>query len=223
LRTSPDVIAAEGRRFHLDRRTGIELPDESGGMIIPDPEWKLRTRDEKWYPGDTAHMAIGQGDVLVTPMDMACFAASVARNEVFTKPTLIHNPNAPTQHSESIGLTPAQRAALLDGMEGCTSVPGGTAYNLTTTKALRIPNVRIAGKTGTAQIPGKKNVAWFICFAPLENPEIAVAVAVEGDTAGETYAGSFYAAPVAAVVLKKYSRRKTSRPSSASGRDCRAW
>jgi len=87
-------------------------------------------------------------------------------------------------------------------MEGC--VTHGTAKSLSL-PAVKLPGgIRIAGKTGTAQVPGRKNVAWFICFAPLEHPEIALAVAVEGDTAGESYAGGLYAAPVANAVLKKY-------------------
>jgi len=103
---TPSVLAAEGRRFHLHQRTGIELPHETGRMVIPDPAYKEKVIGEKWFPGDTANMSIGQGYVLVTPLEMACFAASVARNEVFTKPTLIHTPDAPTQRTESIGLTP---------------------------------------------------------------------------------------------------------------------
>jgi len=201
IRTTANVIAAEARRFHLDQRTGIDLPGEPQRMIVPDAEWKQRNRHENWFPGDTAHMAIGQGFVLMNPLEMACFAASVARDETVTVPTLLHDPNAPPQHTPPIGLTPAQRAALIDGMERCTTL--GTAKNITA-GPMKIPGVRIAGKTGTAQIPGDKNVAWFICFAPIEQPEIAVAVAVEGDTAGETYAGSAYAAPVANSILRKY-------------------
>ena len=71
----------------------------------------LRERGVRWMPGDTANMAIGQGDVLVTPLQMACFVASVARGEIHTKPTLLHRPGQ-LQHSEPIGLSPAQRAAL---------------------------------------------------------------------------------------------------------------
>ena len=71
LRTSADVIAAQARRFHLDRPTGIELPGETDRMLIPDPAWKLKVRGEPWNPGDTANMAIGQGDVQVTPIDLA--------------------------------------------------------------------------------------------------------------------------------------------------------
>ncbi|MCF7688966.1 MAG: peptidoglycan glycosyltransferase [Cephaloticoccus sp.] len=205
-RTSAERIAVEARRFHLDRPSGIQLPHETSRMVIPDQKWKVEHVGQNWFPGDTANMAIGQGFVLVTPLDMACFVASVARGEVFTKPTLLHQANAPTQHAEPIGLTPKQRAALLKGMEDCTTI--GTAKVLTNLPALRVPNVRIAGKTGTAQIPGNKNVAWFICFAPIENPEIAIAVAIEGDTAGEEFGGGLYAAPVASRIMQEYFRKK---------------
>jgi penicillin-binding protein 2 len=137
---------------------------------------------------------------------MACFAASVARGETITKPTLLHNPEAPAQHTEPIGLTTQQRAALLEGMEGCTT--HGTAKIITTTDAFKVPGIRIGGKTGTAQIPGKKNAAWFICFAPLENPEIAIAVTIEGDTPGENFGGGMHAAPVASAILRKYFEKK---------------
>src|SRR5262249_12803544 len=119
----------------------------------------------------------------------------------------------PRQHTEAIGLTPVQRAALLDGMIACTTT--GTAKTLTTIEDYRIPGVRIAGKTGTAQKEvtvdgklGKINDAWFICFATAENPEIAVAVAIEGDTPGEDFGGGAHAAPVADAVLKKYFEKK---------------
>ncbi|PAW67922.1 MAG: peptidoglycan glycosyltransferase [Opitutia bacterium Tous-C1TDCM] len=204
-RTTPERLAAESRRFHLDVPTGIELP-ERGKSIIPDPEWKLRERGEKWFPGDTANMSIGQGFVWVSPLQMACFTASVARNEIFTQPTLIHDPDRPRQRHESIGLTPDQRKAILDGMEGC--VTHGTAKTINAIAELRIPGINILGKTGTAQIPGKRNVAWFIAFAPRENPQIAMAVALEGDTPGEEYGGGRNAAPIAAAVMKRFFEKR---------------
>lgn len=220
---SPDSIAAEARRFHLDQRTGIELPGETSRMLVPDPEWKKRVRHDNWYPGDTATLAIGQSDLLFTPLEMACFAASVARNEVFTRPTLVHQPDRPRQHSESIGLTSQQRASLLEGMEGTTTY--GTAKTLTTLPLFRVPGVRIAGKTGTAQkdlyvnkqYQGKINYAWFICFAPIEKPEIAIAIALEGDVAGEEYGGGTKAVPVASAILKKYFEKKTASASPLFG------
>ncbi len=206
--TTPEVMAAEARRFHLDQRSGIELPNETTRMLIPDPEWKKAKRGERWFPGDTANVAIGQGDVLVTPIDMACFIASVARNEVYTKPTLIHRPDAPVQHSEPIGLTPDQRAALLKGMEGVTLF--GTARDINKLPVYHVSE-RVAAKTSTAQKRvvkdgqiGNINFAWYICFAPIEKPEIAVVVMLEGDTIGENYGGGLEAAPVANLIMKKY-------------------
>ncbi len=217
LKTSVDVIAAEARRFHLDRPTGVDLPGETHRMLMPDPAWKKRARGESWTPGDTANISIGQGDVQVTPLVMACFAASFARDEVWTQPTLIHDARRPAQHSERTGLSASQRAAILKGMEGAGTSEEGTARAIST-DALRVPGVRIACKTGTAQIKrpqGEVDEAWFICFAPLENPQIAIAVAIEGDTPGETFGGGTYAVPVASAILKKFFSPKPAAAASA--------
>ena len=213
VQTGVDLIAAEARRFHLDQPAGIELPGETRHMLIPDPEWKQRNRDEEWFQGDTAIVAFGLGFVLVTPLDMACFAASLARGETVTKPTLIHDPNHPQQHSEPIGLSPAQYDAVLDGMKGCVT-EGGTAAILAL-PSFAIPGVEIAGKTGTAQVRkagGTIDIAWFIGFAPADHPQIAWAVAIEGDTLGESFGGAHYAAPVAAAILKKYFEKQNRSP-----------
>jgi penicillin-binding protein 2 len=208
LRTGVDAIAAEARRFRFGSPTGIELPGETHRMLVPDPAWRRKTRDDNWNPGDTANLSIGQGDLGVTPLEMACFAASLARDETATQPTLLHDPHRAPQHSAPTGLTPAQRAAILTGMEGCTQ-GDGTAHFLTDIPAYKVPGVRIAGKTGTAQLPGKLDVAWFICFAPLEHPEIAVAVAVQGDTPGEAFGGGREAAPIAAAILRGYFAKRS--------------
>ncbi len=210
--TGIDAIAAEARRFHLHERTGIELPFETSRMLIGDPEWKRADRNEGWFPGDTANMSIGQGFIAVTPLQMATFIASIARNEIQTVPTLIHDPKHPRQRTEPIGLTAKQHAALLEGMEG--TITRGSARVLQAPR-LRIPDLRIAGKTGTAQVrtaKGTINLAWFVGFAPVENPEIAFAVMVEGDTPDETYAGGVYAAPVAHAILKKWKEKKDRGP-----------
>jgi penicillin-binding protein 2 len=209
LKTGVEAIAAEARRFHLDRPTGIELPGETKHMIVPDSAWKERVQSERWFPGDTANLSIGQGFLRVTPLQMACFAASVARGETTTLPTILHDPNRPTQHSEPIGLDPDQRAALIDGMEGCIANPLGTGHATLTLPLFVIPGVRVAAKTGTASVAvggGKGNIdiAWFICFAPVEHPQIAVAVALQGVTPGETFGGGREAGPIALTILKKY-------------------
>lgn len=206
-----DTIAAEARRFHLDRPTGIELLDETRRMVIPNPEWKRQRHGQGWAGGDTVQMSIGQGFVLVTPLQMACFTASVARDEVWTQPTLLHDPERPRQRTERIGLTVDQRATLIKAMEDVTLT--GTGKILTNGRLLpKIPGLRMAGKTGTAQKDaegGKKiNFAWFIGFAPIENPQIAVAVAIEGDTPGEETGGGLYAAPVAHAIFKTWVEKK---------------
>lgn len=212
IRIKPAVIAAEARRFHLDRPTGIDLPYEVQRMLIPDPDWKQQVRNEKWTNGDTANMAIGQGFIGVTPLQMACFVASLARGETTTQPTLLYDPNRRPQHTEPIGLTAAQFAVIIDGMEGC--VTHGTASRIFNSATFRISGLRIAGKTGTAQTTRDKkpiNIAWFVCFAPVENPRIAIAVAIEGDIPGESYNGGLYAAPVAQAILHTWFE-KSRRP-----------
>ncbi len=203
-----DSLAREARRFHLDRPTGIDLPDETRRMIIPDPEWKRRITGEAWQPGDTAQFAIGQGFIDVTPLQMACFAASVARDEVWTQPLLLHEPNRPRQRTEPIGLTPEQRAALLTGMEQVTRRPFGTARILDDPRVLPpLPGLRVAAKTGTAQKLTEKgmiNFAWLIAFAPVDQPRIALAIAIEGDTPGEETGGGRYASPVAHAILQAW-------------------
>src|SRR6185312_10957834 len=108
LQIGPQRIADEARRLGLDRPTGIDLPGESKAMIVPDPAWKRKNRDEPWTDGDTANTSIGQGFLRVTPLQMACWAASLARGETTTVPTLLHDPNRPEQHTEPLGLTPDQ-------------------------------------------------------------------------------------------------------------------
>lgn len=224
LAIGPDIISAEARRFHFDQPTGIELPGETRGMMVPDPAWLKRKQHLTWTDGYTANMAIGQGEVLVTPLEMACYAASLARNETYTKPTLLHIPGRPPQHTPAIGLSPAQRRALVDGMVECTQPgEGNTASVLSTVPAFEIPGITIAGKTGTAQKRvyqdgkvGNINYAWFICFAPADHPKIAMAVMVEGQKIGETFAGGTNAAPIAAMVLKKYFEEKSHPPTSGA-------
>ncbi len=211
-----EKLAAEARRFHFDRPTGIELPGETHRMIVPDPEWKKRRTGEAWLPGDTVLTSIGQGFVDVTPLQMACFVASVARNEVWTQPTILHDPARPRQHTEPIGLTPEQRTALVQAMFQVTQRPHGTARILQDARSLEpLPGLSLAAKTGTAQRRSEKgmiNFAWVIAFAPLEKPEIAVAVAIEGDTPGEETGGGRYAVPVAHAIFKAWLDKKNKAP-----------
>lgn len=210
LNTGVDLISTEGKRFGLDEPTGIELPYAATRMVIPTKEWKRQSQGFGWVPGDTANMAIGQGYILTTPLHMAAFTASLARKESRTRLTLLHDPNrtTPVDHGgEPIGLSDEHYAAIIEGMERVVS-PSGTGRHA------MIKGLRIAGKTGTAQITSegeKLTLAWFIGFAPIENPRIAVAVMVEGTDPNDNYAGGSTAAPIARAVLEAYFNKQKNR------------
>lgn len=202
IATGIDKISAEARRFGLDQPTGVELPYEATRMIVPDREWKKERHGRSWMPGDTANVSIGQGDLFTTPLQMAAFAASLARNETRTRVSILHDPDQkPVDHGgEPIGLTDKQYAELVAGMEAAVSLQGTARFAM-------VDGVRVAGKTGTAQVKrpsGKITLAWFIGFAPVENPQIAVAVVVEGLEPGDHYAGGKTAAPVAQAIFETY-------------------
>ncbi len=205
LQTGIDAIAAEARLHGLDRPTGIDLPHEARHMLVPDPAWKETRRGDRWFPGDTANVSIGQGDLALTPLQMVCLVASLARGETITRPTLLHQNPPEQQIQPRDGIAPIARAAILAGMEAVTNT--GTGRILQTPR-FRVPGLRIAGKTGTAQkatTQGILNFAWFVGFVPVEKPQIAVAVIVEGDTPGEDVAGGRYAAPVAGAIFKAWA------------------
>jgi penicillin-binding protein 2 len=199
-----DVLSAEAKRFGLDQKTGIEVPYETSRLVVPSKEWKRETIGSGWVPGDTANTAIGQGFLLVTPLQMATVIASIARNETRTQPTLraLTNEEAlQVNHGGvAIGLTPEQHDELWDGMERVIG-PHGTG------RLVQIEGLRIAGKTGTADFRAhgqEVNLAWFVGFAPVENPQIAVAVMVEGTHVSDSYHGGSTAGPVAKDIFLEF-------------------
>ncbi|MGA1204482.1 MAG: penicillin-binding protein 2 [Opitutales bacterium] len=193
-------IANEARRFHLDKPTGIELPSETRRMLIPDPEWKAaRFYGESWFGGDTANLSIGQGFLLLTPLQMATFSASLARETTFIKPTLLHRAGEP-KIGEPIGIDPVDMALVKEGMR--------MAGERGTARLAGKPGMPVAGKTGTAQVrkDGRPTtLAWFVGYAPVQNPRIAIAVMIEGVPEQETaYGGGSTAAPIAKAVFQQY-------------------
>ncbi|MBT5901336.1 MAG: peptidoglycan glycosyltransferase [Opitutaceae bacterium] len=209
LETGAHAIARTARQLGFGEPTGITLPSETRGSLVPDPDWKRERYDQSWVPGDTANFSIGQGYMLVTPLQMATFTASVARGQTQTTPYLTHDPNRPVQQTAPLGLTPGDYSALLEGMEECT-ISGTSRTSFTTIRNMRIPGLRVGGKTGTAQKrtpKGTINFAWFIAFAPIERPQIAIAVIVEGDAPGEETGGGTYSAPVARDILAKWAEK----------------
>lgn len=189
LRTGPDAVMAKAREYGLDKPTGIELPGETERMNLPTPAWKREKLFEPWYAGDTANVAIGQGDLLVTPLQMACMTASLARGDTHTPPTLIKK-----DHPAELPRKAAAEGLLrvIEGMKAAATT--GTA------RLVRVEGLEIAAKTGTAQVKARGEnltLGWFVGFAPVENPQVAIAVVVEGTSPDDGYAGGTTAAPIA--------------------------
>lgn len=196
-----DRLSTEAKRFGLDSPIDLEIPHMSRRMIVPTKQWKKDHGHGGWRPGDTANTSIGQGYLLTTPLHMAAFTASVARNETRTIPTLRRlSPTETVNHGgEPIGLNPEDREIILKGMEMC--VEEGTG------KLVKVPGVRIGGKTGTAEAPIKgrmSTLAWFVGFAPMDDPEVAVAIVIEGTQPGDNFHGGSTAGPIAHDIFKTY-------------------
>ncbi len=207
-----DRIARYAQNLGLGSITGIKLPDEKPGFI-PTSAWKKERLHEPWYPGDTYINSIGQGFIQVSPIQACQLIAAVANGGVFYRPNLVLQTRnretgtvkqtAPERKSRFV-IDPAALEEVRKGLIGVVSEPGGTGHGALT------PIATVAGKTGTAQViaqkeQGKKlsgltqDHAWFIAYAPVENPRIAVAVLVEHGGHG---GGA--AAPIARRVIEEY-------------------
>jgi len=189
--------------FGLGNPTGIDLPDESTGLI-PSEQWKLDKLGEKWYIGDSYHSAIGQGFVTVTPLQLANYVAAIANGGILYQPRAVNRVQKNDGTIEDVSpvvirkdFIPADVIQVVrEGMR--KTVTDGTAQPLKT-----LP-VEVAGKTGTAQfgVGGLQLHGWFTSFAPYNDPEIAMAVLVEGG--GEGFSS---AEPVAKDIYDWYFTR----------------
>ncbi|MEK7652971.1 MAG: penicillin-binding protein 2 [Patescibacteria group bacterium] len=182
--------------FGAGEQTGIDLPNEKTGFV-PTPAWKEEEKGEAWYIGDTYHLSIGQGDLLVTPLQINSFTATVANGGKIYQPHLVKEIIHPNNQREKIEpkiirenfIDSANLAMVREGMR--EAVLSGSAA------ALRSLPIAAAAKTGTAQWNTKKqNHAWFTAFAPYDNPNFAITVLVE--EGGE---GSAIAAPIARDIM----------------------
>jgi len=194
--------------FGVGEITGIDIPGESRGNP-PSAEWKQRVHKEQWYPGDTISVSIGQGLLAVTPLQMATMISAVANGGSLVRPHLARDANAPAvKLPVAAGTLKVIRDALADVVEE------GTA-----TRAQLGP-IRVAGKTGTAQVFKKsagvdadklskdeRDHAWFVGYAPAEKPEIAFAIVIEHGGHGGTTA-----APVAKKVLEVFFADRLPKP-----------
>lgn len=211
-----DALAQYANGCGLGRPTGIDLDHERQGLI-PTSAWKRERFNEAWFPGETLSISIGQGFNLVTPLQMAVFTAAIANGGTLYRPRIVAtvkdvNGNVVKDMGPEItGGIPAGKKTLDLVKKGLTEVVEG---NRGTARSIRIKQFEIAGKTGTAQVFSRKtgekfdnenqartlrDHAWFVCYAPAQNPVIAIAVIIEH---GEH--GSSAAAPVAGTLVKKY-------------------
>ncbi len=219
LKAGADAIMDWAFRMGLGVRTGIPLNAETGGRV-PTHDYFQQTRGRPILDGDVANMSIGQGDLLVSPLQMAQLMATVANGGTVVqcrlvlqvqaiggKVTIAYQPRAKTY----AGIRPDTLAALHKGLVDVVNSGGGTAGRA------RMKNVKVAGKTGTAQW-GPKNrertAAWFAGFAPAENAEVAFAAVYESRV-NENAGGGSHAAPMIAEVLKEYFDDKAEREEAA--------
>ncbi|MDD2853264.1 MAG: penicillin-binding protein 2 [Desulfuromonadaceae bacterium] len=207
-----DKIAAAAQAFKLGEPLGVELLNERSGLI-PTTEWKLKRFGKRWFHGETLSVAIGQGAVLMTPIQLASMTATVATEGIIYRPHLVKRvidtdgKTLRETNSEIIGTAAFSKSAFRLVKQGLLSVvnePGGTGA------MARQYDVKVAGKTGTSQVvklrDSKRSTpyqyrdhALFVAFAPFDKPEIAVAVVIEH---GEH--GGAAAAPIAGRILRAY-------------------
>jgi penicillin-binding protein 2 len=211
-----DTLARYATGSGLGKKTGIMLDNERRGLI-PTARWKRENRNEPWQGGETLSIAIGQGFNLVTPLQMAVFMAAVGNGGTIYRPRLVHTIKDSQGNlireidPEVTGGLPASKETLEIVQRGLVKVVHGERG---TARRIRLKHTKIAGKTGTAQVFSIKNRdefdtdkleyglrdhAWFICYAPADDPKIAISVIIEH---GEH--GSSAAAPIAGAIVKQY-------------------
>ena len=215
-------IYAFQSKFGFGKKTGLDMEGEASGLV-PSTAWKQNRHNQKWYVGDTVSVGIGQGYSLVTPLQLAHATAVLANNGVAFRPRLVRqvqrsNPSVEpeVQPESTLKLNPEHLALVRRAMVAVTQ-PGGTAA-----QAGAGAVYAIAGKTGTAQVIGIKqgekyvesqinerhrDHAWFIAFAPADQPKIAMVVLVENGGHGSTTA-----APIARKVLDYFLLGKIPKP-----------
>lgn len=220
-RVGVDALAEFAQKLGLGVKTGVEMEYEKEGLT-PTKNWKLKAKKAKWQDGETLSVAIGQGFNLTTPLQICLMTAALANDGKVYKPKLVEQvvdldgtivENFQPELVSQVHGYDKYFKLIRRGMEEVVHGKSGTA------RSVAIPDLRIAGKTGTAQvvrlavykglkehdIPYKyRDHAWFTCYAPAENPEIAVTVLVEHGLHGGSGAG-----PIARAVLNQYFKGKT--------------
>lgn len=215
-------LAGFASQFGIGRRTAVDVPETSAGLM-PDAQWKRANRGVMWYPGDSVNVGIGQGDVLVTPLQLATVAATIANRGRIVRPRMLLASDRPLVEFDPpqplppvLGPSADDWERMVDAMEAVVH-RGGKGYGQNGTAWYYIGQdipYRMAGKSGTAQVVEirqgeaydeeelseyQRKHAWFIAFAPADDPVIALSVLVENGGGGSSVAG-----PVAREVIDAY-------------------
>ena len=206
-----------GAMFGFGEKTGIDLPGERAGLLPSSDYYDKRYGKNRWTKGYLVSLGIGQGELGTTPVQLAAYAAAIANNGTLYQPHIVSGYRdtstgkyIPLAYSSQQLPVSAETFALIkDGMMGVVQYGTGTLA--------QIPGITIAGKTGTAQNPHGKDHAWFIAFAPVENPKIALAVLVENAGFGGTIS-----APIARELIKYYLKGGPPAFSASKGRNATA-
>jgi penicillin-binding protein 2 len=199
-----DTIAAYAGQAGFGRKTGIDMPNEADG-VVPSSKWKLRAFRQRWYPGETISVSIGQGALTVTPVQLAAAIGSIANHDVWERPHLLRRDTGP-KNERAGKLKPENLAKVVDGMYGVVNEFG-------TGSRARLAGLEVCGKTGTAQLAsngflkGKsahnlKDNGCFVGFAPRKAPEVVVVALFENGEHGSN------AAPIVRDVIKAYFDKK---------------
>ncbi|HYL64628.1 MAG TPA: penicillin-binding protein 2 [Candidatus Methylomirabilis sp.] len=207
MRLGIDRLSYYAMKLGLGRRTGIDLPSEEPGLM-PTQEWVERTFHRKWYAGEVISVAIGQGMVTTTPLQLARMIGGLASGGVFKQPHMLKD--APHVGEERFPVSESTVEKVTDAMWGVINETGGTGGHL------KLAGIEFSGKSGTAQVIGYDKMAlvrkgtqfadnaWFVGYAPKRNPEICVAALVQesGQHGGEA------AGPVVRDIVKAYYEKK---------------
>jgi penicillin-binding protein 2 len=211
-------IAKYANMFGLGQKTGIDLPDEASG-VVPSEEWKIRNFKQKWYPGETISVGIGQGALTVTPVQLARAIGAIASDGRMVVPHVVNPTGLPSDfvqvtHYTEVKTIPIDAGGwnLITDAMGRVLLPEGTA------PSAHIPGIDIAGKTGSAQVVSLALRAkhenneefaqngWFVGFTPRRNPDVIVVVLFQGGEHGKL------AARLATQVIKAYVEKQQRQP-----------
>jgi len=175
LLLGPEQICHYATLLGLGKKTDIDLPFENDGFL-PTPKWKEKVLGDKWYPGDTLNLTIGQGYVLTTPIQIAKIMNFFATGDYLVQPYIVRkidDLDIPIKKKEPLNMNTYNVELINEGLRGAVQNEEGTAHIL---KSL---GMEIAGKTGTAQVSGRKSHAWFAGFFPYRRPRYTIVVMLE--------------------------------------------